>query len=65
MKRIIAVLALLFLAVHVTVPGPGLAAPVPVCLVFGAVLIGMGWLVYYTARLNGWRVIPVPFWLVT
>ncbi|MGH3263112.1 MAG: hypothetical protein ACRDNS_14065 [Trebonia sp.] len=65
MKPVIAVAVALFAAAHVSVPALGLAAPVPVCLAFGAVLGGMGWLVYRTARLNGFRITPVPFWLVT
>lgn len=64
MKSLIAAAVVLFIAVHVSVPALGLAAPVPVCAAFAAVTGGMGWLVYRTARLNGFRITPVPFWLV-
>lgn len=44
MNRIIAVLAGLFLAIHVSV-GP-VPAPVPVVLCFAAVIAGLLWLIF-------------------
>lgn len=53
MNRVIAVIAALLAAVHVSVPALGLPAPVPVLMAFAAVITGLCWLIAETAYGSG------------